>query len=34
MDTVECSLHKSPFLSCIQLESHEAAQVSITEPLD
>ena len=34
MNTIECSLHKSPFLSCTQLESQEAAQVSTTEPLE
>ena len=34
MNIIKCSLHKSPFLSCTQLESHEAAQVSITEPLE
>ena len=34
MNIIKYSLHKSPFLSCTQLESHEAAQVSITEPLE
>ena len=34
MNTTECSLHKCPFFSCAQLQSHKAAQVSITEPLD
>ena len=34
MNIIESSLHKSPFLSCTQLQSQEAAQVSIIEQLE